>query len=292
MTFIFGEALSPRPFPSPALVCIGLTSNRLLWWCGLDTNTHTPPTHPHTNQGFYYGRVYADNLFVFTITMTFALVAPLILPFALAFFVGAWVVYKRQLLFVYEPEFESGGTFFPKAFRRTVASLYLMQLALLCVLITNEAFTEIAWLAPLPVVTFLGSLVITRSYHDAAAQLPLAVAMEMDEMHKAWGETYAFLNTSYIQPALQPLAWRGGGGGGNAAKPPAGAAAAAAAAAAPSQAQRQQREAEGGEDPFSTYVPPRAGVRESETKDTETEGSGPTPVAAAAAAVGAVAEAR
>jgi hypothetical protein len=209
----------------------------------------------------------------------------LILPFALAFFVGAWVVYKRQLLFVYEPEFESGGTFFPKAFRRTVASLYLMQLALLCVLITNEAFTEIAWLAPLPVITFLGSLVITRSYHDAAAQLPLAVAMEMDEMNKAWGESYSFLNTSYIQPALQPLARRGG----NAAKPPAGGAVAPApapAAPAPSRGQQQREgegEQDGEEDPFSTYVPPRAGgVRESETKDREEEAG------AAAAAVGAV----
>ena len=272
-------------------MCIGLTSNRLLWWCGLDTNTHTPPTHPHTNQGFYYGRVYADNLFVFTITMTFALVAPFILPFALAFFVGAWVVYKRLLLFVYEPEFESGG---PSSPRPTAAGrLPLLYAARLPLRPHNQRGLHGDRLArPLPVVTLLGSLVITRSYQDAAAQLPLAVAMEMDEMHKAWGETTPSSITSYIQPALQPLAWRGGGGGGNAAKPPAGAAAAAAAAAAPSQAQRQQREAEGGEDPFSTYVPPRAGVRESETKDTETEGSGPTPVAAAAAAVGAVAEAR
>ena len=142
--------------------------------------------------------------------MTFALVAPLILPFALAFFVGAAVVYKRMLLFVYEPEFESCGTFWPKTYRRMVAALYFMQLALLCVLITNEAFKEVAWLAPLPLLTLLGSLVITRSYKDAAAHLPLSVAMEMDEMNKTWGETYNFLNHSYIQPALQPLEKRDG----------------------------------------------------------------------------------
>ncbi len=155
-------------------------------------------------------RIYADNLFVFTITMTFALVAPLILPFALAFFVGAAVVYKRMILFVYEPEFESYGTFWPKTYRRMVAALYFMQLALLCVLITNEAFKEVAWLVPLPLLTLLGSLVITRSYKDAAAHLPLSEAMEMDEMNKTWGETYNFLNHSYIQPALQPLEKRSG----------------------------------------------------------------------------------
>ena len=114
-------------------------------------------------QGFYYGRVYADNCFVFTIAMTFALVAPLILPFALAFFFGALVVYKRQLLFVYEPEFESAGTFWPKTYRRMVAALYIMQLSLLCILITNEAFREIAYLVPLPILTFIASLIITVS---------------------------------------------------------------------------------------------------------------------------------
>lgn len=47
--------------------------------------------------------VYADNLFVFTITLTFALVAPLLMPVSFLFFFGAFVVYKRQILFVYEP---------------------------------------------------------------------------------------------------------------------------------------------------------------------------------------------
>ena len=96
--------------------------------------------------------------------MTFALVAPLILPFALAFFFGALVVYKRQLLYVYEPEFESAGTFWPKTYRRMVAALYFMQLSLLCILITNEAFREIAYLVPLPIITFVTSLIITVSH--------------------------------------------------------------------------------------------------------------------------------
>lgn len=78
-------------------------------------------------QGFYYGRIYADNLFVFSITMTFCLVAPLILPVSFLFFFGALVVYKRQLLFVYENEFESGGAFWPRVYTRMVIALYFMQ---------------------------------------------------------------------------------------------------------------------------------------------------------------------
>ena len=36
-------------------------------------------------------------------------------------------MYKRQLLFVYEPEFESGGIFWPKVYRRMVSALYMQQ---------------------------------------------------------------------------------------------------------------------------------------------------------------------
>lgn len=44
---------------------------------GLMADARMDRLESHTRtQGFYYGRVYADNLFVFTITMTFALVAP------------------------------------------------------------------------------------------------------------------------------------------------------------------------------------------------------------------------
>jgi hypothetical protein len=58
--------------------------------------------------------VYADNIFVWTISLMFSLISPLVLPFSFVYFFASLVVYKRQLLFVYEPEFDSGGVFWPK----------------------------------------------------------------------------------------------------------------------------------------------------------------------------------
>jgi hypothetical protein len=40
------------------------------------------------------------------------------------------VVFQRQLLFVYEPEFESGGLLWPKIYNRMAMSLYLLQVRL------------------------------------------------------------------------------------------------------------------------------------------------------------------
>jgi Calcium-dependent channel, 7TM region, putative phosphate len=51
---------------------------------------------------------------VVTLVMTYACIAPVILVPGLLFFACAQVTYRHQLLYVYEPEFESGGAFFPK----------------------------------------------------------------------------------------------------------------------------------------------------------------------------------
>lgn len=63
-------------------------------------------THPG---GFHYGRFLAEHTLIFVYVMCYSCLAPLILPVGFAFFAGSYIVYKRQLLFVYEPEYETGG---------------------------------------------------------------------------------------------------------------------------------------------------------------------------------------
>jgi Calcium-dependent channel, 7TM region, putative phosphate len=43
------------------------------------------------------------------------------------YFCLAHLVYKHQLLYVYEPAFETGGTFFPKIFRRFIFGVFVAQ---------------------------------------------------------------------------------------------------------------------------------------------------------------------
>lgn len=51
----------------------------------------------------------------------------------------------------------------------------------------------------------LYDIVLQRSYRDAAKQLPLSLAMEIDRVSAADDESYDFLTSCYIQPSLRPL---------------------------------------------------------------------------------------
>jgi hypothetical protein len=51
---------------------------------------------------------------IFIIGLTYSVIAPLVLPFVVAFFGFGYLVMKYQLMYVYIPQYESGGRFWPK----------------------------------------------------------------------------------------------------------------------------------------------------------------------------------
>ncbi|KAK8444272.1 hypothetical protein SEVIR_9G108400v4 [Setaria viridis] len=58
---------------------------------------------------------------------TFAIMAPLILPFLLVYFCLGYLVYRNQILNVYYPKYEMGGKLWPIMHNTIVFSLVLMQ---------------------------------------------------------------------------------------------------------------------------------------------------------------------
>lgn len=69
-----------------------------------------------------YGWEFPTQLLVVVIIFVFATICPIILPFGFLYFTGALIVYKKQLLYVYSPVFESGGALFPIAIQVSVYS--------------------------------------------------------------------------------------------------------------------------------------------------------------------------
>ena len=47
------------------------------------------------------------QLLCVVIVFTYAVISPIILPFGLIYFLGALTVYKKQILYVYSPVYES-----------------------------------------------------------------------------------------------------------------------------------------------------------------------------------------
>lgn len=89
-----------------------------------------------------YGREYSVVLLVFMIGAVFASTSPVILPLALIYFWLDLLIYRYQVLYVYESSYESGGLHWPFVFNRIVWCLWLYTLATACMLIFNGAYVQ------------------------------------------------------------------------------------------------------------------------------------------------------
>lgn len=70
----------------------------------------------YRQENVQYGWEFPTQLLVVVIVFTYAVICPIILPFGLLYFTGALMVYKKQILYVYRPVYESGGAMFPVSF--------------------------------------------------------------------------------------------------------------------------------------------------------------------------------
>jgi len=161
----------------------------------------------------YYGRYYADALLVYLLSIAYSTVAPLILPFGAMYFAGAYVVFKRQLAYVYEKEYETGGALWPGVQRRCVICIVTSHVVLGCVLAAKLAWSPLSLLLPLPVLTMVWQQFMTRIYGNASRSLPLSVAAHedklMDDRLSASNESFvesdqfAQIRDAYTQPELK-----------------------------------------------------------------------------------------
>lgn len=67
------------------------------------------------------------NICTTQVCLTYAMVNPFILVVGIPYFFSCQLTYKHQMLFVYEPLYETGGVFFPKIFRRFIFALIIAQ---------------------------------------------------------------------------------------------------------------------------------------------------------------------
>jgi hypothetical protein len=65
------------------------------------------------------------------IAFTYAVIAPVILPVAAVYFLGCFIVFKKQILFAYTTQYESGGKSFSSALNRTLVGLICGQVTLI-----------------------------------------------------------------------------------------------------------------------------------------------------------------
>ncbi|KAG0498647.1 hypothetical protein HPP92_002962 [Vanilla planifolia] len=152
----------------------------------------------------------AENLpnlqLYFLLGLVYAVVTPILLPFVLVFFILAFLVYRHQIINVYNQEYESAGAFWPHVHCRIIASLLISQLLLLGLLSTRKAAHSTPLLIILPLLTIWFHKYCKRRFERAFRNYPLEEAMEKDTLEKASEPNLnlnAYLADAYLHPIFR-----------------------------------------------------------------------------------------
>ncbi|KAF8839103.1 DUF221-domain-containing protein [Paxillus ammoniavirescens] len=104
---------------------------------------------------FQYAIYYSNTLFMATVALVFAPLAPLVaLAGAIVFWMGSWV-YKYQLMFVCITKIETGGRLWNMMTNRLLVSVVLMQMLMVLTIGLQYGFKSFMWVTTVPPMLFI-----------------------------------------------------------------------------------------------------------------------------------------
>ncbi|XP_050225929.1 CSC1-like protein RXW8 isoform X2 [Mercurialis annua] len=136
------------------------------------------------------------------IGFTCSVMAPLIIPILLVYFVLAYLVYRNQILNVYILEYEGGGHFWPIFHNTTIFSLVLTQIIALGVFGIKESPIAAGFIFPLVFFTLLFNEYCRQRFYPIFVKDPIQILIEMDRDDEQSGrieEIYTKLRSAYCQ---------------------------------------------------------------------------------------------
>ncbi|KAL5977141.1 CSC1-like protein erd4 [Asimina triloba] len=121
-----------------------------------------------------------NDMLIVTIVLCYSVIAPLIIPFGVAYFGVGWLVLRHQALKVYVPSFESNGRMWPHMHSRIVAALILHQITMLGFFgVKKFYYTPVV--APLPILSIVFAYVTKKRFYLGFRSTPLEVASRSGE---------------------------------------------------------------------------------------------------------------
>ncbi|OMO87830.1 hypothetical protein CCACVL1_08742 [Corchorus capsularis] len=142
----------------------------------------------------------------FLLGIVYAVITPILLPFILVFFAFAYLVYRHQIINVYNQQYESGAAFWPHVHSRIIASLLISQLLLLGLLSTKKAAKSTPLLVILPILTLAFHKYCKNRFEPAFRKYPLEEAMAKDILDQTTEPEInlkAFLSDAYLHPIFR-----------------------------------------------------------------------------------------
>ncbi|WVZ07975.1 hypothetical protein V8G54_021321 [Vigna mungo] len=111
----------------------------------------------------------------FMLGHVYAPVTPFLLPFIVIFFGFAYLIFRHQIINVYNQQYESGGAFWPDVHGRVVMGLIISQILLMGLLSTRGTETSTLVLIAQPILTFWFHRYCKGLFESAFVKFPLQV---------------------------------------------------------------------------------------------------------------------
>ncbi|KAG5535148.1 hypothetical protein RHGRI_023057 [Rhododendron griersonianum] len=174
-------------------------------FAGKDDDDFEVPSVP------YHGQIPKIALFGL-LGVTYFFLAPLILPFLLVYYCLGYIVFCNQLLNVYAPKFETGGTFWPIVHGSMIFSLVLMHIIAIGIFGLKELPLASIFCVPLPFLTLLFHDYCQKRFLPIFKAYPAECLVKKDHDDQNDPSMPEFLDklvTAYRDPALKPINYSG-----------------------------------------------------------------------------------
>ncbi|ESW34393.1 hypothetical protein PHAVU_001G148800 [Phaseolus vulgaris] len=142
----------------------------------------------------------------FVLGQVYAPVTPFLLPFIVIFFGFAYLIFRHQIINVYNQQYESGAAFWPDVHGRVVTGLIISQILLMGLLSTRGTETSTLVLIAQPILTFWFHRYCKGLFESAFVKFPLEEAMVKDTLERAVEPNLnlrLYLQKAYVHPVFK-----------------------------------------------------------------------------------------
>ncbi|KAH0463048.1 hypothetical protein IEQ34_007630 [Dendrobium chrysotoxum] len=144
----------------------------------------------------------------FLLGLVYAVVAPFLLPYIMVFFGLAYLVFRHQIINVYNQQYESAAAFWPNVHGRVIVAMVVSQIVLLGLLSTKEAANSTPFLIALPVLTIWFHSFCKNRYESAFRKFPLQEAKMKDTLERTREpnlDLKGYLLNAYVHPVFKEV---------------------------------------------------------------------------------------
>ncbi|CAM6089031.1 unnamed protein product [Calypogeia fissa] len=155
-----------------------------------------------------YHRIVPNVLLFIFVGIIYSAIAPLLPPFVLVYFILGYVIFKNQIMHVYDPSYETAGQYWLLVHSRIIAGLAVMQITLVGIFEAKMS-TKVSMLTvPLPIITIIFHQYCNKRFYPVFKNYSVESTKKKDledEQRGIENEIFDTIPGAYLHPGLKPV---------------------------------------------------------------------------------------